>query len=57
MDTYDICKKDINNSEVCVTLGKKGSQGINTASEKRLDTVTAVAGQHVITKSQFQSNI
>jgi len=47
MDTYVICKEYINNTEECAALGQKNTQGINTASEKRQGTITAVASQRV----------
>ena len=47
-DVCVICNKECKRNSPCVvTIGEKGSKGINFASEKRNDNIQTVPGQKV----------
>ena len=39
MENCILCKKNLYNGDPVVTIGERGSQGINNASKKREDSV------------------
>ena len=47
MESCMLCKKNLYNGDPVVTIGERGSQGINNASKKREDSVLTSPGDTV----------
>ena len=47
MENCILCKKNLYNGDPVVTIGERGSQGINNASKKREDSVLTSPGDTV----------